>query len=68
MQLYTKGIFTAEEIFQLIKNNIYATFLPEKKKIASGQMPKKLFPSIRLSFGKAFHVKHFIQPHLHVKY
>ncbi len=32
MMLYTKKIFTGEEIIKLIKNNIFATFLPASRK------------------------------------
>ena len=34
MGLFKKKIFTEEEIFTLVKNNIYATFLPKKEKDA----------------------------------
>jgi hypothetical protein len=32
MLLYKKGVFSQNEILDLIKNNIYATFLTEDKK------------------------------------
>lgn len=32
MSLANKGFFSPEEIIQLVKNNVFATFLPEKKK------------------------------------
>lgn len=37
MLLYKSGVFSKEEIFKLIKNNIYATFLPIQEKNAIWQ-------------------------------
>lgn len=42
MSLFKKQVFTEEELFQLIKNNIYATFMSKKEKDALWKRAEKV--------------------------